>query len=69
MSGEAWTDALESELTFPRIIARHGYWRENPPPSSLLAAIAVGLGVWEPKRRAAGDAIMALRGLFPSGRI
>jgi hypothetical protein len=69
MSGEAWTDALEGELTFPRIVARHEFWRENPPPSALLAAIAAGLGVWEPKRRPTGEAVAALRGLFPSGRI
>lgn len=69
MSGEAWTDALENELTFPRIVARHKYWRENPPVSALLATIAVGLGVWEPKRRATDGAVTTLRGLFPSGRI
>lgn len=69
MSGEAWTDALESELTFPRIVARHDYWRENPPTPALLAAIAAGLGVWEPKRRRTGELVAALRGLFPSGRI
>ncbi len=69
MSGEAWTDALENELTIPRIVARHQYWRENPPPSALLAVIAAGLGVWEPKRRAMHGAVATLRGLFPSGRI
>jgi len=69
MSGEAWTDALEGELTFPRIVARHDYWRENPPASALLTAIASGLGVWEPKKRAASDAVSTLRGLFPNGRI
>lgn len=69
MSGEAWTDALEAELTFARIFARHDYWRENPPASVLLAALAVGFGVWEPKRKKPDDAVAVLRGLFPSGRI
>ncbi|MCI4680174.1 hypothetical protein K9U39_10960 [Rhodoblastus acidophilus] len=69
MSGEAWTDALESELTFSRIVARHEYWRDNPPPSAMLMAIAAGLGVWEPTRRATADSVATLRGLFPSGQI
>jgi hypothetical protein len=68
MSGEAWTDALEGELTFSRIFSRHHYWRENPPAGVLLAALAVGFGVWEPKTRATEDAVGALRGLFPAGR-
>lgn len=69
MSGEPWTDALERELTFPRIVARHGYWRESPPAPILLMALAVGLGAWKPERSAANDPVAALRGLFPSGRI
>lgn len=69
MSGEAWTDALEAELTFPRILARHGYWRENPPTPVVLMALAVGFGVWKPERPTADDAVAALRGMFPSGRI
>jgi hypothetical protein len=68
MSGEAWTDALESELTFARILARNAYWRENPPPASLLAAIAAGMGVWKPTRRTETHSLDALRALFPSGR-
>jgi hypothetical protein len=69
MSGEAWTDVLETELTFPRIVARHGYWRENPPSPILLRALAVSFGAWQPQRPAANDAVAALRALFPSGRI
>lgn len=68
MSGESWTDALEAELTFVKIFARHAYWRENPPAPVLLSALAIGLGCWKPERRAT-DAVAALRGLFPSGRI
>jgi hypothetical protein len=68
MSGEAWTEALESELTFARILSRHAFWRENPPPAALLTAIAVGMGVWEPKKKPEGDSVNALRTLFPSGR-
>jgi hypothetical protein len=69
MSAEAWTDALEAELTFPRIFARHAYWRENPPASVLLMALAIGFGAWKPRESAPRDAIATLRGLFPSGRI
>ena len=69
MSGEAWTDALEDELTFQRIFARNAYWRENPPAPVLLGALAAGFGVWKPERRAADDPVTALRALFPSGRI
>jgi hypothetical protein len=69
MSGEAWTDALEAELTFARIFARHDYWRENPPSAALLTAIAIGLGAWWPKHEKAKDAVATLRELFPSGRI
>jgi hypothetical protein len=69
LSGEAWTDALEAELIFTRIFARHAYWRENPPAPVLLSALAIGLRCWKPERRAADDAVAALRGLFPSGRI
>ncbi|WP_298421063.1 hypothetical protein [Rhodoblastus sp.] len=69
MSGEPWTDALEGELTFPRISARYNYWQENPPASILLWALAVGLGVWRPSRRAGADARSTLRSLFPTGRI
>jgi hypothetical protein len=68
MSGEAWNDALEAELTFSRIFARHEFWRENPPTPFLLTALAVGFGVWEPKTRAREDAVVALRQLFPAGR-
>jgi len=68
MSGEAWTDALERELTFARIFARHAYWRDNPPPAALLAAVAVGMGVWRPQKQPETDSIGALRALFPSGR-
>lgn len=68
MSGEAWTNALEAELTFARIFARHAYWRENPPAPVLFSALAIGLGCWKPERRT-DDAVAALRGLFPSGRI
>jgi hypothetical protein len=68
MSGEAWNDALEAELTFSRIFARHEFWRENPPTPVLLTALAVGFGVWEPKARASEDAVGALRQLFPAGR-
>jgi len=69
MSGEPWTDALEAELTFPKILARSRYWRENPPATCLLLAVAIGLGVWKPERRAADDPTAALRRLFPSGRL
>jgi hypothetical protein len=69
LSGEAWTDDLESQLTFARVFARHAFWRDNPPPAALLSAIAIGLGVWKPKREASADAIATLRGLFPTGRI
>lgn len=69
MSGEAWTDRLEGELTFARIFARHDYWRENPPSVALLTALAVGFGAWTPKARAEPDAVGTLRALFPSGRI
>ncbi len=55
MSGEAWTDALEDELTFARIFARHAYWRENPPPPALLVTIAVGMGVWRPQKQPEKD--------------
>jgi hypothetical protein len=68
MSGEAWTDALEAQLTFPRVLARHAYWRENPPVAALLAAIAAGLGVWAPPKKPEDDSVSALRGLFPAGR-
>jgi hypothetical protein len=68
MSGEAWTDALENELTFPRIFARHAYWRDNPPPAALLAAVAAGMGVWRPQKQTATDSLGAMRALFPSGR-
>jgi hypothetical protein len=68
MSGEAWNEALEAELTFSRIFARHDFWRENPPTPVLLTALAIGFGVWEPKSRANGDALGALRQLFPAGR-
>jgi hypothetical protein len=68
MSGEAWTDALESELTFARILARNAYWRENPPPAALLSAIAAGMGVWRPQKQPEKDSLGALRALFPSGR-
>jgi hypothetical protein len=68
MSGEAWTDALESELTFARILARNAYWLEHPPPAALLAAIASGMGVWRPHKRPETDSSGALRALFPSGR-
>jgi hypothetical protein len=68
MSGEAWTDALESELTFSRIFARHEFWRENPPTPVLLTALAIGFGVWAPKGQASEDAVGALRNLFPAGR-
>jgi hypothetical protein len=68
MSGEAWTDALENELTFPRIFSRNRFWRENPPPAALLSAIAIGMGVWEPKKTPEANAENALRALFPSGR-
>jgi hypothetical protein len=68
MSGEAWTDALEAELTFPRIFARHEFWRENPPPAVLLTALAIGFGAWKPKARRSVDSIGALRALFPAGR-
>jgi len=68
MSGEAWTDALENELTFQRILARHAYWRDNPPPAALLAAMAAGQGVWRPQRKQEPDSMSALRALFPSGR-
>jgi len=69
MSGEAWTDALEAELTFARIFARHDYWRENPPSTALLAAVAIGLGVWRRKHQPDRDAVATLRDLFPTGRI
>jgi hypothetical protein len=68
MSGEAWNDALEAELTFSRIFARHEFWRENPPTCVLLTALAIGFGVWEPKARDTADAVIALRHLFPAGR-
>ncbi|MCW2275046.1 hypothetical protein GJ654_09970 [Rhodoblastus acidophilus] len=67
MSGEAWTDALEDELTFARVFARHAYWRENPPTPALLVMIAVGMGVWRPQKQPEKD-LGALRALFPSGR-
>jgi hypothetical protein len=69
MSGEPWSDALESELTFPRILARHSYWRENPPNNVLLAALAAGFGVWKPERTARTASVQTLRAMFPSGRI
>ncbi len=69
MSGEAWTDALESELTFPRIFVRHAYWRENPPGAVLLTALAIGFGAYVPKAREKIDPVGALRALFPAGRI
>ncbi len=68
MSGEAWTDALEAELTFARIFSRNAYWRENPPPAALLTAMATGMGVWAPKKKTESDSTNALRALFPSGR-
>ncbi len=68
MSGEAWTDALEEQLTFQRIFARHDYWRDNPPPAVLLTALAVGFGVWEQKTRATQGSVDVLRNLFPAGR-
>ena len=68
MSGEAWTDALEAELTFPRIFARRAFWRDNPPAAILLTALAIGLGAWKPKLRAEPDPVGALRALFPAGR-
>jgi hypothetical protein len=67
-SGEAWSDALEAELTFPRLFARQVYWREFPPPPMLLRAIAVGLGVYKPAANAA-DALGTLREMFPGGKI
>jgi hypothetical protein len=69
MSGEAWSEALEAELTFAKIFARHAYWRENPPTPVLLMALAVGLGVWKQDPPMETDAVVALRGMFPSGRI
>jgi hypothetical protein len=69
MSGEPWSDALEAELTFARILARHSYWRENPPANVLLAALAAGLGVWKPEQAPPAASIQTLRALFPSGRI
>ena len=68
MSGEAWTEALEAELTFGKIFARHEFWRENPPTVALLTALAVGFGAWTPKARADADSVGALRALFPAGR-
>jgi hypothetical protein len=68
MSGEPWTDSLEAELTFARILSRNAFWRENPPPAALLTAIAVGMGVWQPKKKRETDPVDALRALFPSGR-
>jgi hypothetical protein len=67
-SGEAWSDALEAELTFPRLFARQEYWREFPPPPMLLRAIAVGLGVYKPAA-SASDAMGTLRAMFPGGKI
>ena len=68
MSGEAWTDALEAELTFPRIVARNAYWRENPPPAALLSAIAVGLGVWAPQETDGSGSVNApCARCFPPG--
>jgi hypothetical protein len=67
-SGEPWDDALEARLTFPRIFARGDYWREFPPPSALLRAIAVGLGVYKPSTPS-GEARAKLREMFPSGKI
>ncbi len=69
LSGEPWTDELESQLTFGRLLARHAFWRDNPPPAALLPAIALGLGVWKPKRQHSPDAVATLLGLFPTGRI
>jgi hypothetical protein len=68
LSGEAWTDSLERELTFPRIFARHAFWRENPPAAILLTALAIGFGAWKPGVRAASEPVGALRELFPAGR-
>ncbi len=68
MSGEGWTNSLEAELTFSRIFARHDYWRENPPSVFLLASLAAGFGVWEPRTQTTQDAVGALRNLFPAGR-
>lgn len=50
-SGEPWTDALEDELTLPRLYARMGYWDEFPPPHLLMRNIAIGLGVFQPPKR------------------
>ena len=68
MSGEAWTDALEAELTFAKIFARHEFWRENPPAVALLTALAVAIRRMDSKARAGGDLVRALRALFPAGR-
>ena len=53
-SGERWDDALEANLTFPRLFARQAYWREFPPTHVLARAIAVGLGVFKPGAAAEG---------------
>jgi len=49
-SGEAWTDALERDLTMHRLFARFRYWRRAPPAHVLLRVIAEGLGVIEFKK-------------------
>ncbi|ARN82172.1 hypothetical protein [Methylocystis bryophila] len=67
-SGEAWSDVLEAELTFPRLFARQAYWREFPPPPMLMRAIAVGLGVYKPAANTT-DAMGTLKAMFPGGKI
>lgn len=67
-SGERWDDALEASLTFPRLFARQGYWREFPPTHVLVRAIAVGLGVFKPGAPPR-DAMATLRAMFPGGKI
>ena len=72
-AGVDWTDALERDLTGARLMARFGYWREHPPQSVMLRALAAWTGVYKPPaaRAAQGqaDTMAALRAMFPSGRI
>lgn len=67
-SGEAWTDALEAELTFPRLTARYAFWRDEPPAAAVLTAIGRGMGLIAGPRKTEQAADAALRALFPGGK-
>jgi hypothetical protein len=70
LSGEPWTDALEAELTWRRIVARFEFWRDDPPLAIMLQYLAAFVGWKPPEHRATGtDAMDAFKAMFPSGKI